>query len=67
MFDAFLESKDYYKVRTIFRTLVKEIVYDNKTFDIQYSPELFAIEGNQGRVTGLEPATWGSTVPRSTS
>ena len=44
MFDEFLQSKDYYKVRTIFRTLVKEIIYNNKTFDIQYSPELFAIE-----------------------
>ncbi len=67
MFNEFLQSKDYYKIRTIFRTLVKEIIYDNKTFEIQYSPELFAIEGNQGRVTGLEPATRGSTVPRSTS
>ncbi|GEM_PF-5285409 len=67
MFKEFIKSKDYYKIRTLFRTLVKEIVYNDKTFEIQYSPELFAVEGSQGRVTGLEPATWGSTVPRSTS
>ncbi len=66
MFEEFVNSKDYHSIRTLFKTLVKEIVYNDRAFEIQYSPELFAIEGNQGRVTGLEPATWGSTVPRST-
>ncbi|BAI68978.1 resolvase domain protein [Hydrogenobacter thermophilus TK-6] len=67
VFEELVASNDYRRIRSFFKTLIKEIVYDNKTFDIQYSPALFVIEGNQGRVTGLEPATRGSTVHCSTS
>ena len=53
MFEELLASGDYYKIRTFFRTLVKEITYNNRTFEVQYSPELFAIEGSQGTLYDL--------------
>lgn len=40
MFEELVSSKDYYKIRTLFKSLVREITYDDRTFEIQYSPEM---------------------------
>ncbi len=68
LFEEMLEKKDVRQVRALLKTLISEVVYDKGVFKVLYNKDLFgfALLGSQGRVTGLEPATWGSTVPRST-
>ena len=60
--EYFLTSGEVKRVRNLLKQLIDKIDFDNDTFEIHYNLKMFSIQGNKGRVTGLEPAT-----PRATT
>ncbi len=60
--DYFLSQGETKRVRNLLKQLIEKIAFNDDCFEIQYNLSVFSIQGSQGRVTGLEPAT-----PRATT